>query len=515
MTPELPQSPNPAAPSPVKPCPFCREAIPADAKKCRHCGEMLEKSSLPKIETALKKGAMYIGLFTTFLGLFYTLREGYFFVVERQEQRATIESYKTAAAQFEQIDNLDYAVETLGQALALKPNDPDLQRRYFLLRARSLLREVEDWPMTTDNEEVRTNITTLTLDGFRLLQFTQSKTERAGVLITLGRLLRQDSNWKDETRLAALFEEAYRLAPGDAEVAFRYGQWLLSKDGQAEKGIELLRKAAQLQPENALYWSVLGQYLLEKKAYREALPALRAAIGLLPKQKEIQRIRAANSAKPALVSLLRQADEEQDIAGADFLGMNIEERKTLLEEALSLAASDRELNFLAARFYYKTGDYQRAISALKASLWAEDLDYRGSYSSDIPKLELYAAILEDSGSDPETLGRLRAMLERHREDQQYDEVKEIGYQDRRKYKVGLKAHAGAAEEGVLVARAYEGYPFAKAGVQEGDHITEFAHREVKTLRDIWILLLEFAPGTDIPFKVKRGEEVLDLTLVVE
>ncbi len=514
MTPELPQSPNPA-PTPEKPCPYCREAIHAEAKKCRHCGEMLEKSAPPKIETALKKGAMYIGLFTTFLGLFYTLREGYFFVVERQEQRATIESYKTAAAQFEQLDNLDYAVHTLEQALALKPNDLDLQRQYFLLRARSLLREVEDWPMTADNEEVRTNITTLTLDGFRLLQFTQSKAERAGVLITLARLLRQDINWKDETRLAALFEEAYRLAPGDAEVTFRYGQWLLSEDGQAEKGGELLRKATQLQPENALYWSVLGQYLLEKKAYQEALPALRTAIGLLPEQNESQRIRAVNSAGGALVSLVRRADAEQDITGADFLGMNMEERKLLIEETLSLAASDRELNFLAARFYHKTGDHERAVSALKASLWAEDLDYRGSYSSDIPKLELYAAILEDSGNDPETLGRLRTMLERHKEDQLYDEVKEIGYEGRRKYKVGLKVHAGASEEGVLVARAYEGYPFAKAGVQEGDRITEFAHREMKTLRDIWILLLEFAPGTELPFKVKRGEEVLDLTLVVE
>lgn len=514
MATELSQSPNPT-PAPEKPCPYCREAIHAEAKKCRHCGEMLEKSSPPKIETALKKGAMYIGLFTTFLGLFYTLREGYFFIEGRQEQRATIASYKSAAAQFEQLDNLDYAVETLGQALARKPNDLALQRQYFLLRARSLLREVEDWPMTADNEEVRTNIATLTLDGFRLLQFTQSKPERAAVLVALGRLLRQDLSWNDEARIGALFEEAYRIAPGDAEVAFRYGQWLLGEEGQAEKGVELLRKATQLQPENALYWSALGQYWLEKKAYREALPPLRTAVGLLPKQKEIQRIRAANSAKGALVSLLRQAGAEQDTAGGDFLGLNMEERKLLVEEALSLAAADRELNFLAARFYHKTGDHERAISALKASLLNEDLDYRGSYSSDIPKLELYATILEDSGRDPETLRRLRAMLERHKEAQLYDEVKEIGYQDRRKYKVGLKVHAGASEEGVLVARAYEGYPFAKAGVQEGDRITEFAHREMKTLRDIWILLLEFAPGAELPFQVKRGEEVLDLVLVVE
>jgi C-terminal processing protease CtpA/Prc len=173
------------------------------------------------------------------------------------------------------------------------------------------------------------------------------------------------------------------------------------------------------------------------------------------------------------------------------------------------------LNFLAARFYYKTGDHERAISALKASLWDEDLNYRSSYDSDIPKLELYAAILEDSGKNPETLGKLRDMLEQHKEARLYDEIKDIGYQDQRRYKVGLKVRAGASQEGVLVVRAHEGYPFAKAGAREGDRIFEFAHREIETLRDIWIPLLEFDPGTELPFKVKRGKKIVDLMLVVE
>lgn len=474
---------------------------------------MMEKPSSSRIETTLKKVAMYVGLATTFLSLFYALREGYYFIEDRQEQRATIESYKAAAAQFQQLDNLVYAVETLEQALAIKPNDLDLQRQYFLLRAHNVLREVEGWPV--DNPEVRTNITALTLDGFRLLQLPQSKPERARLLITLGRLLRQDMNWNNQARIASLFEEAYQLAPENAEVAFRYGQWLLSDDEQAEKGVEFFRKAARLQPENALYWSELGQYMLEKKDYLKALPALRSAIGLLPKQNEIQRIRASNAAKGALVKLVRQADAELDITGADFLGLSMDERKTLIEEALSFGASDRALHFLAARFYYKTGDYERAVNALKASLWDEDLEYTSSYSSEIPKLELYAAILKDSGQDPETLSKLQNLLEKHQEAQLYDEILEIGQKDQHRYKVGLKVHAGASEDGVLVARAYEGYPFAKAGVQEEDRIFEFAHRKVETLRGIWIPLMEFDPGTELPFKVKREEEVVELTLVVE
>lgn len=476
---------------------------------------MIEKPPPSKIETTVKKVVMYIGLVTTLLSLFYALREGYYFIEARQEQRATIASYKAAAAQFEQLDNLDYAVETLEKALAVKPNDLELQRQYFLLRAHNVLREVEDWPVTIDNDDVRTNITTLILDGFRLLQLPQSKPERAQVLIALGRLLRQDINWSNEARISALFEEAYQLAPKNAEVAFRCGQWLLGDDEQSEKGVDLLRKTTELQPENALYWSALGQYMLEKKEYREALTDLRTAIGLLPKQNEIQRIRASNAAKAALVKLLRQADAELDITGVDFLGLNMEERRSLLEEALSHGGSDRALHFLAARFYYKTADYEKAVSAVKASLWDEDLDYSSSYASEIPKLELYAAILEASGNDPETLNKLRELLEQNKEDQLYDQILEIGQEDQHNYKVGLKVHAGASEEGVLVVSAYEGYPFAKAGVQEGDRIFEFAHRKIKTLRDIWLPLIEFDPGTELPFKVKRGEEILNLTLVVE
>jgi hypothetical protein len=79
----------------------------------------------------------------------------------------------------------------------------------------------------------------------------------------LGRLLRQDANRKNEARITSLFEEAYQLASDNAEVTFRHGQWLLSGDKQTEQGIELLQKATQLQPENALYWGTSGQYMLE------------------------------------------------------------------------------------------------------------------------------------------------------------------------------------------------------------------------------------------------------------
>ncbi len=62
---------------------------------------------------------------------------------------------------------------------------------------------------------------------------------------------------------------------------------------------------------------------------------------------------------------------------------------------------------------------------------------------------------------------------------------------------------------------FAGYPFAKAGVIAGDRLLEFAHRKVESLRSIWVPILDFSPGTDVPLKVRRGKELLDLTVVIE
>ncbi len=79
----------------------------------------------------------------------------------------------------------------------------------------------------------------------------------------------------------------------------------------------------------------------------------------------------------------------------------------------------------------------------------------------------------------------------------------------------MRIAKGTTGEGAQVLRTYEGYPFAKAGVQAKDQILEVAHRPITVLRDIWLLLIELSPGTDVPLKVKRDSEVLDLTLIVE
>jgi len=71
-----------------KACPYCKESIHADAKKCRHCGEFLEKRS--KVERAVKKAIGYLGIATAILSLFYGLREGYYFIKAHSEKRQAL-----------------------------------------------------------------------------------------------------------------------------------------------------------------------------------------------------------------------------------------------------------------------------------------------------------------------------------------------------------------------------------------------------------------------------------------
>ena len=386
-------------------CPTCKSLVHPEAKKCRHCGEVLVKPPRSRVDATLKKVVLYVGLATTFLSLFYALREGYYFVQARQEQRAAIASFQGAAEYFERLDNLDYAEAILKQALALRPNDLKLQRRRFLLRAHSVLRDLESIGGPEEDQET---ISALTLDGFRLLQIQQSDADRARVLTMLGRLLPQDYNWKDRSRITELFEEAHRLAPDDAEVNFRYGYWLVSDAEEPEKGYGYIRSATEIDPENAFYWAELGKQLLKEMAYREALTPLRMALHLLPEQHERQRILEARGAAYLLGKLLLQADEQQDIAGPDFLGQTMGERRDILREVLGVKTLDRNFSYLAARFYQADGDTANALKAIRSSLVYSDLSrIRGS---DKPKYALYADILETSGTDPELLQRLRTML---------------------------------------------------------------------------------------------------------
>lgn len=194
----------------------------------------------------------------------------------------------------------------------MAPNDTDLQRKLLLLQARDVLRKVEWNGHIRDQQQPV--IETLILNGYRLLQTDLAAAQRAQLLTIVARLLPQDKYWNDDDGATAMFTEAHTLLKDNAEVTFRYGQWLSEAEIDVDKGIELIQRAIVLDPDDALYPYELARILQEKGEFGQALALLRTAIKLLPKQHELQRIRASNFSVAELRKLLLKADKKQDIS---------------------------------------------------------------------------------------------------------------------------------------------------------------------------------------------------------
>lgn len=487
------------------PCRYCRQPVHPKATKCQHCGEQLTQRS--RIGRATKNIVGSIGIFTALLSVFYAAKEGYFYIEQRQQQREMFSAHMNAADHFLKLDNLDYAEASLNQALELNPNDMRLQLRLFLLRSRNILREVDYYGAQLPDEHLAV-VPELITSGFSLVENDFSPNDRAMLFTSLARLLQYDRRWQNPDAIEELFKKARKLSPSNAEIAYWYGEWLINQEPPSADGFSLIQQAASNEPDNALYSYALGLYQSRQGDYASAFTTLRHTIELRPKQQELQRIRASNEAKGSLRRALLKADEKSDITGPDFFNLDMDERLSLMEFALEHGGSNRRLRLLAARLFHNAGRNDQAEPWVRKVLG--DYDER----SDTKTLQLLSAILEAQNKEEEAQ-QIREIVARKEERATFEEILETGYEDKHRYKVGLRVAKQNEGDGIEVLKAFEGYPFAKAGVQQGDRILEFAHRRITNLRSIWVPINDFTPGTDVPLKISRGDEVISLTVVIE
>ncbi|HEY5674301.1 MAG TPA: PDZ domain-containing protein [Malonomonas sp.] len=481
-------------------CRACRQPLAEQATKCQHCGEAQVKTF--SLEQQIKRVVGWIGFLTAFLSLFFMLKEGYYYIEQRQQQRELFAAHMRVAQQFLQRDNLEYAEVSLTKALKLNPGDKQLRLQYFLLRAQILLRDADATNPATEL------IPELVTDGFSLLENSFATTDQAQLLVSLARLLQYDQRWQNPTAITELFAKARQLAPGSAKVAYWSGEWLLSQQPPEPSGFKLIVAAAEKEPQNALYLYSLGYYQAKQGDYRGALDNFRQAIEVAPLQTEQLQRQAAINARYALRRALNDAAEQQEITGPEFFGMSLDERIAIIEFALELSGSDRPLLLLASRLFHQVGANQRAEELLRQRL--------GSYTerTDSELLELLLAILEAQQKSVEAQ-QVRDILASQQERATFEEILEAGLDGQHRYKVGLRLAKENPAGGVEVLKVYAGYPFAKAGLLPGDHLLEFAHREVINLRSVWAPITDFAPGTDVPLKILRDGQELMLTVVIE
>lgn len=87
---------------------------------------------------------------------------------------------------------------------------------------------------------------------------------------------------KQWDKAEADFQEALKLNPNNADVMNYYGYSLIDRDLNLERGLDLVRRAAALQPQNGAVIDSLGWAYYKLGRYDEALAALEKAVQLEP-----------------------------------------------------------------------------------------------------------------------------------------------------------------------------------------------------------------------------------------
>ncbi len=485
-------------------CRYCCQPIDPAATKCPYCHEQLAIRS--RLEIATKKTVALIGIGTALLSLFYGLKEGYFYIEQRQQQRQMFTAHMVAAENFIKLDNLEYAEASLDQALALNPNDQHLRLRYFLLRSHNILRELDYYGAQLPDRYLA-NMPELITSGFSLIENDFSQVKQASLLSSLARLLQFDQRWQNPDAINDLFAKAWALAGNDAEIAYWYGERLMKNETDKQQGLALIQKAIEIAPDNAIYVAAMGRHQRTSGDYAAAFSSLRRAIELRPKQHELQRIRASNEAKYALRRSLRDADNIADISSENFFGLNLQQRIEIVEFTLQHGSNDRYFNLVAAKLFHTASDNQRAETLLR--------DVIGDYDerTNTDQLTLLAKVLEAKNKQESI--EIRELLSKIATRDHYEEILETSIDGKHRYKVGLRVAKQNTANGIEVLKVFSGYPFAKAGVQAGDLLIEFGHRKVENLRSIWVPINDFSPGTDVPLKLQRGDKLMDVSIVIE
>lgn len=485
-------------------CRYCFCPIDPRALKCPHCHELQIKASTQ--QSLFKRLVAALGIFTALLSLIFGLKEGYFYIQQQAQQRSLFTTYLNTADHFFKLDNLDYAELSLNKALAIEPANEQLRLRYFLLRGQNLLREVDYYGLQLPDEKL-VIMPDLVTSGFSLVESALSDTQLAQVYITLGRLLQYDRRWESPMGIDELFRKANKLAPQDADAKYWYGEWLFEND-ETKAAYLLLQEAQTLEPNEAIYVTAFGRVQAERGDYALALVTLRRAIELKEQQQSLQSIRAANEAVGLLSSALVAADQQQPITGEAFFSLSMSERLSLID-LISQGTGKSDFRALAARLLHANGQHTEAEVLMRKVLGRYDS------RSNVQHLMTLASILDAQNMQHEAQ-EIRSMINRKVEGALSEEIMEIGVDGKHRYKMGIKVtRSNDSSDAIKVLKVYQAYPFAKAGVKEGDELLSFAHRRIKSLRSITRLLLDFAPGTEIPITVKRANKDLNLSLVVE
>jgi tetratricopeptide (TPR) repeat protein len=485
------------------------------------------KSKL-KSSFSLKKISAFIGLIGVIIGALVGGSKIIQQVRQSREIKKEVKIFLEVGDRFAELFELNKAIEEYQKALELDEDNIDAHRRIITaMRQKIELKKfsgIESFPEIND---ILSRI-------YRVQALSSHLRNDFKLLLEEVRLLIDNNSWRDAL---SVLERALKVAPEEPEVLALFGfvRSLTSPKDKVE-GLDLLVRAIESQPNKAIYHYYLAQALEHAQDDAESIREYYQAAKLLTGQ-DIRSYRLHNKAIKKLDNIFIRFFRK-DGALTSRLNMAIDERAVIYEYLIAeyekLPSKFRDLaesrTGYMAMLYYGLGDYEKADREIQKTFDYWHISYKDAIESwktrtkTIPWIELHIKILQEGGLDPNTLTDARNYLKsyydekkRSEEAEKYRKILEVlrhGTYGQR-YKVGLKVLNRKSDEGILVLHVFEEYPFAKAGVREGDSILEFSHRKVHRFYDIERILVEFKLGDNIPVKVKRGSEIMFLNLIIE
>lgn len=290
-------------------------------------------------------------------------------------------------------EGYDEAIAQYRKALALDQDNVDIYRRIMVATRRKL--ELEN-PMRLQDGACQDEIAAA-LTGLYEFQSSDALRNDKGLLIEEAAFLGLGGN--GESALATL-RRARGLYPEEPEI--------LARLGYRTDDVELIRRAIQIDGNEARYHYYLGDVLVELGQLAEAIREYRE-VAELARGSELRTARMRNEALSDLLATFKKVAYKQDGGGilGPGLDMPVEERVQMLEYFLSKYRNlDSAPYFFLATLYHSRGELEKAHLNIRKALG----DDRKWWDSRKPMLKLLARILEDGQLDPATLAEVRAML---------------------------------------------------------------------------------------------------------
>lgn len=445
-------------------------------------------------------------------------------VEKSKEKEKQIQMYLEAGERFAEHYNIESAIEQYEKILRIDNDNELAQRAIIILLRKKLQFDIGEPPEIDD----------ILAKIYHLQALHPSRKQDPRLLVEEAFLLRRGGRGK-----AALdvMERAYKVSSDDPEVLAQLGYLrALTSSEENVKGLDLLRRAIEKDPNEARYHAYLAESYGRAKKDAEAIREYYQAARLSNREEMESRLvhdYVVNYLYCRFNDLFWNNYNNFRKGGrlTGSIKMSPQECASIYEYVVAeygRSSSLRESRYgKLASFYYEAGQLAKANEAMKRMLQIWNIDYEDEvdpwekYGLWVHWFELHIKILEKSGLDPDMLTRARAYekairieLQRREEAAKVRVILETSEKGH-KYRVGLELPSGRSDEGVEVLRVFESYPFAKAGVHKGDKILEIGHRMVTTYHDLTRVLTMFEPGTRLPLKVKRGDKIVSLTLIVE